>query len=186
MKESIASIYDHLGSESDPPHSCLYLSFCHVISFTMAPFTMASAQFPFFTLQEVPTKPPAGVTIGQYKAKRLLTELRRQASPVDKECVACIVQNKATCCHLNKEQCGRLRAAKRVIATKEGGKKTLYVFDCGHVYRDLVRISRDIRGRKERSRGMCVECWRNLVSDGRRMRVACASPAGPYTRRKRQ
>jgi hypothetical protein len=137
----------------------------------MAPFSMASAQFPFFTLQEVPTRPPRGVTIGQYQAKHLLAELRRQAPPVDKECVACIVQNKAICCHLTKEQCSQLRARKRAIATREGGKKTLYVFECGHVYRDLVRISRDIRARKERARGMCVECWRSFVSDGRRMRV---------------
>ncbi|KAI0394970.1 hypothetical protein F5Y17DRAFT_227531 [Xylariaceae sp. FL0594] len=155
-----------------------------LVAFATVPLATDTTQLPSSTLKGVPIRPRLGLALGEYKAKRLLAELRSRRSSPAESCAACVVQNKATCCHLTRKQCAQLRAAKRAAAVGgESAGKTRYMFDCGHAYRGLVRIRHDIRGRKERARGMCIQSWRDIISDGRMTRIdhkeSVLSPTSP-------
>ncbi|KAI1813620.1 hypothetical protein GGS20DRAFT_552539 [Poronia punctata] len=121
------------------------------------------------------------MTDGAYKytQQNLLAELRsNQAHAHTQDCEACTILNKVTCPHLTNAQCNTLKATKRPT-----GGDLLFLYDCRHVYRGLMRISRDIRGNKVRVRGSCIECWRYLVTDGRRMRVDHVGMRRPRTKK---
>jgi hypothetical protein len=108
-----------------------------------------------------------------YRSDILLAELRATASSSStpaSECGTCQLQHRVVCTHLTEEQYASLKATKRAIA-HQGENKSLHLYECGHVYRDLCRIGRDARGPKQRTKGLCTECWRYVASDGRRMCV---------------
>lgn len=81
---------------------------------------------------------------------------------------------------LTESQCASLKARKQKIANDRKKGVDLHVFECGHVYRSLTRAWLDIGGPKTKIKGMCNECWRYIVTDGRRV---CLDNPGKVRRR---
>ncbi|KAI0907350.1 hypothetical protein F4823DRAFT_23894 [Ustulina deusta] len=104
-----------------------------------------------------------------YKSEGLLAALRAAtASNSAENCEVCQLQNKIVCDHLTAQQYASLKATKRTLATEGDAFR---VFECGDVYHALRRISCIYRGPKEKTKGLCNECWRYIVSNGKRRRV---------------
>ncbi|KAI2631787.1 hypothetical protein GGS21DRAFT_161371 [Xylaria nigripes] len=79
------------------------------------------------------------------------------------------LHKRTVCCHRGLAQYARLKASKRTVDNDRKQNIMLRVFECGHVYKWLWRIGRHTRGRKEKTKGICGECWRYMATDGRRM-----------------
>ncbi|KAI1826844.1 hypothetical protein F4861DRAFT_17625 [Xylaria intraflava] len=97
-----------------------------------------------------------------------LAELRAARSALARARETPRPQKKTVRFDLDEAQCAGLKAARRTPDSKGKQDVVLRVFECGHVYENLSRVSRDIRGQKEMERGLCGECWRFIASDGRR------------------
>ncbi|KAI0855629.1 hypothetical protein F4860DRAFT_452464 [Xylaria cubensis] len=107
-----------------------------------------------------------------YKSAHLLAELRSATDSNNiEECEICQLQNRIVCTHLTETQYASLKAAKRTIASERARGNKLRVFECGHVYHNLYSVRRSTPGPKEKTKGICDECWRYIASDGRRMRI---------------
>ncbi|KAI1197089.1 hypothetical protein F5X97DRAFT_324831 [Nemania serpens] len=109
-----------------------------------------------------------------YKSEVLLAELRAATSSnVAEECEMCDLQHKIACVHLTGDQYASLKAKKRRKADDQRNGVVLRVFGCGHVYRSLTRVWRNVRGPKTKTEGLCPVCWRYIATDGRRI---CKNP----------
>ncbi|KAI1439050.1 hypothetical protein GGR50DRAFT_221003 [Xylaria sp. CBS 124048] len=109
----------------------------------------------------------------------MLAELRTAAAAATyaelsgpaKDCSVCQSPNVTPSCPVNEEECASLKTTKRTADSDRKQGIVLRVFECGHVYKHLSRVSRDIRGPRKTTKGMCGECWRHIASDRRRILV---------------
>ncbi|KAI0113640.1 hypothetical protein GGR51DRAFT_556788 [Nemania sp. FL0031] len=112
------------------------------------------------------------MTSQDYGSEAILAELRAAVSSNSaEECGMCLLLNKIECSHLTAEQYASLKATKRSMAAEGEEGFPLRVFECGHVYRGNRRAWRNISGPKIKTGGMCSQCWRQIGSGGRRVRL---------------
>ncbi|KAI1295926.1 hypothetical protein F5Y03DRAFT_410367 [Xylaria venustula] len=105
----------------------------------------------------------------EYKSEALLAELRAAIPSNSVESYeVCQLQNKIVCDHLTTEQYASLKATKRTLTAETDNYR---VYECGHVYRALCRVAHVYLGPKEKTAGLCSQCWRYLTTDGKRIRL---------------
>ena len=88
------------------------------------------------------------------------------------DCGRCAFYYQLSCTHLSAEDCETLKAKKMVTASKDkNSRDVVQVYECGHACRNQRRVTSSSNMERKYCKGMCTECLREWVWEGRAIRT---------------